>query len=146
MGKSTHKLSHSPTWNSWHSMKARCYNKNHSAYSRYGGRGIKVCDSWLNSLENFVKDMGIRPDGMTLDRIDNDGNYTPDNCKWSTKHEQVINRRINRKITYKGRTDYIAQFAIDYGINLNTLHDRLRRGWSIDDAIERPVAKKLTNY
>lgn len=127
-------------------MKARCYNKNHSAYSRYGGRGIKVCDSWLNSLENFVKDMGIRPDGMTLDRIDNDGNYTPDNCKWSTKHEQVINRRINRKITYKGRTDYIAQFAIDYGINLNTLHDRLRRGWSIDDAIERPVAKKLTNY
>ena len=90
--------------------------------------------------------MGIRPDGMTLDRIDNDGNYTPDNCKWSTKHEQVINRRINRKITYKGRTDYIAQFAIDYGINLNTLHDRLRRGWSIDDAIERPVAKKLTNY
>ena len=127
-------------------MKARCYNKNHSAYSRYGGRGIKVCDRWLNSLENFVKDMGIRPDGMTLDRIDNDGDYTPDNCKWSTKHEHVVNRRTNRKITYKGRTDYIAQFAIDYGINLNTLHDRLRRGWSIDDAIERPVAKKLTNY
>lgn len=83
----------SPTYYSWVSMKTRCYNVNHKAYKDYGGRGIKVCRRWLNSFENFLLDMGERPIDKTLDRINNNGNYEPLNCKWSTSSEQNNNQR-----------------------------------------------------
>lgn len=82
----------SPTFKSWESMKARCYNKNHHKYPIYGGRGIMVCERWMKFL-NFLEDMGERPNNKTIDRIDPDGNYEPNNCKWSTSLEQRHNRR-----------------------------------------------------
>ena len=86
----------SPTWNSWSSMKKRCNNENHVSYQSYGGRGIKVCDRW-NVFDNFLEDMGERPNGKTLDRIDVDKGYFPENCRWATLSEQQKNKRNNNK-------------------------------------------------
>jgi hypothetical protein len=86
-----------PLYDTWQGMKKRCNNPNNDNYKYYGGRGIKVCERWLNSYENFALDMGERPKGHTLDRINNDGNYEPSNCKWSSLSEQNSNRRNSRK-------------------------------------------------
>lgn len=80
-------------YNSWHSMKARCYRPSHPMYEYYGARGIRVCKRWYRSFENFLADMGPRPEGTSIDRIDNDGHYTPSNCRWATPTDQRANRR-----------------------------------------------------
>ena len=83
----------SPTYISWGGMKGRCLNPKNCAFRWYGGRGISICSRWLNSFENFLEDMGERPRGMTLDRINSDGNYEPENCRWATKKQQVSTQR-----------------------------------------------------
>ena len=89
----THGMSNTRTYITWQHMKDRCYNSNHVYYDNYGGRGITVCGMWLDSFENFLEDMGERPEGQSIDRINNDGNYEPSNCRWATRKEQYANSR-----------------------------------------------------
>lgn len=88
----------------WDAMIQRCVNTNDRNYHNYGGRGIRVCDRWLNSFENFLEDMGRCPDGMTLERIDNDGDYCPENCRWTTLHDQLRNKRTNVRVMINGES------------------------------------------
>ena len=94
----THGYSNHPLYSIWQGMIARCTNPRMSGFANYGGRGIRVCERWLKSFENFVNDMGERPDGYSIDRIDNDGDYSPDNCRWADSRTQALNR--NRKLIF----------------------------------------------
>ena len=94
----THGLWGQPLYNTWVNMKQRCYNPNFRDYKNWGGRGIKVCDRWINSFSNFINDMGERPDGKSLDRINNDGDYEPSNCRWATSKEQIKNQRNTKSV------------------------------------------------
>lgn len=135
----------SPTYRSWYSMHCRCLDQSNKSFIRYGGRGITVCPRW-KKFENFLIDMGFRPAGHTLDRINNDGNYEPGNCKWSTLEEQQNNRRDNRYFEYQGRTQTISQWAREYGMSHYTLGARLLKSkWSISDALETPVRRRRPN-
>lgn len=119
------------TQRSYRAMRTRCECKNNTNYPLYGGRGIKICDRWSDStygLTNFFNDMGDRPEGMTLDRIDVNGDYCPENCRWANLEQQNNNRRSSRYITYNGKTQSISQWSRETGVNHRTLGLRLRRG------------------
>lgn len=120
----------------WISMIARCCNPDSSSYSNYGARGINVCDRWRDSFVAFIADVGRRPSpSHSIERIDNDGDYTPSNTRWATKAEQVRNTRRNKYVTYNGETMILTDWAARAGIGPNTLGTRLSRGWSVEDVI-----------
>ena len=123
----------------WHGMKARCFNPRESHFTDYGGRGITVCAEWL-SFEGF-RDWALAngyADNLTIDRIDVNGNYEPNNCRWATTVEQANNTRRNHKITFNGKTQNIKQWADELGINYYTLHSRITKSkWDVEKALSK---------
>lgn len=143
--KCHHSFSKTPTHNSWLSMKSRCYNKSNSSYKDYGGRGIKVCKRWLGKrgFKNFLDDMNIRPENTTLDRINNEGNYESQNCRWANVDTQARNRRSTLSIEYKGETKCLMDWSLCLNIPYRRLMSRIWRSkWSIEKAFETPVLNK----
>lgn len=125
------------TYSIWKGMRARCNNANNPAFHRYGGRGIKVCERW-NDFENFLEDMGEKPDGFTIDRIDNNGNYCPENCRWATRIEQANNTRNNVFIEYDNQKLSTRQWDRELGLCLGTTWQRIfTLGWTIEKAIAK---------
>ena len=123
----THGMSKTPTWYSWDAMVRRCTDESFEPYKRYGGRGIKVCESWMR-FENFLADMGERPEGTTLDRRDNDKGYEPDNCRWATFEEQSNNRGdYNLKVERGGENITVAQLAEIDGVSLSEAYRRANK-------------------
>lgn len=144
-------------WNVWRNMRRRCNDPNTINYKRYGGRGIKVCDRW-KSFENFFSDMGECPEGLTLDRVDNDKNYAPDNCRWATHKEQSRNQSTTRLLTFEDETRCLEDWANLVGLDPTTLARRLKkapiekvlisrwyngRGWVTET---KPSRKKMSAF
>lgn len=127
----------------WTHIKSRCLNKKVPEYKHYGGRGISICDRWRESFENFIADMGSRPSALhSIDRIDNNGNYEPSNCRWSTQKEQTNNTRANRKVLIDSETKNMTQWADSIGIKKEIIFKRLKRGISGKRLLEAPFAPK----
>ena len=125
---------YSRTYTTWLNMRNRCNNPNNDAYENYGGRGIAVCSEW-DDFEKFLSDMGERPKGMSIERIDNNQGYFKENCRWATSKEQHSNKRNNHTISFKGEDMTITQLAEKVGVKRSTLYYRLKNGWSIEKAI-----------
>jgi hypothetical protein len=128
------------------SMKMRCYNVRFIEYPRYGARGITVCDRWRNTFASFLADVGPRPSSQhSIERRDNDGNYTPENCYWATRIEQANNTRRNRRISLYGRTQTLAQWCRELGVKPYTLKDRIYKlGWTPEKALMTPTRNYRT--
>jgi hypothetical protein len=142
-----HGLRFTRTYQVLHSIKDRCYNPKNKHYHNYGGRGIKVYAPWLDGEDGFklfCEYMGECPEGMSIDRIDNDGDYCPGNLRWATQEEQMNNTRSNVWYTHGGETKTVAQWAKCLGINISTLWGRLKR-WSVERAFTTPVKAKHAN-
>jgi hypothetical protein len=130
----THGMTGTATHGTWKAMVSRCTNKSHKNYSHYGGRGITICEHW-RKFENFLADMGEKPKGLTLERIDNDGNYEPGNCRWATQAEQSRNHSRNHNITLFGITLCLSDWAKWCGVNKSTVYARLSRGKTYEEAL-----------
>jgi len=124
----------------WNLMRQRCSNKNLKTFKHYGGRGITVCERWRNSFDAFLDDMGRRPsEKHSIDRIDNNGNYEPGNCRWTTQRQQSRNKRTNRKILFNGLLLSVIEWCEITGVSKNCLLTRLNRGWSVEQALTKSV-------
>lgn len=144
--KKTHGCSKTRAYKSWDHMLDRCKNPKTTYWNEYGGRGIKVCERWMK-FENFLADMGERPEGTSIDRINNNGNYEPENCRWATKKQQQQNRRVAHKLTHDGTTMTLSEWSRRAGLKTSTLSERLRRGMGIKDALTKsvgPNGRRLT--
>jgi len=135
-----HGRHNTPTYFVWRSLFGRCYIKTNTSWHNYGARNIKVCKRW-HKFENFFSDMGEKPAGTTIDRIDNTKGYEPGNCRWVTMKQNQRNRRNNRLISYNGRTQCLSAWAEEFEINESTLASRLDRGWTIERALTKPTRK-----
>jgi hypothetical protein len=129
----------SPEYRVWASMIQRCENPARKSYASYGGRGIRVCPAWRLSFEAFLADVGPRPAGTSLDRIDGDGDYEPGNVRWATPLQQANNARTNLLVTFNGETRTRAEWARHLGIKYFTLRQRLDKGWPVEKAFTTPV-------
>lgn len=137
----THGMSKTRLYNTWCCMKARCENKNNTSYDIYGGKGVSVCDEWRTDFLNFYNwayENGYNDD-LSIDRIDGDGNYEPNNCRWATAKEQANNICTNRMITVDGVEHTSSEWSDITGFKANTIRERLERGWTEYDAVNRPL-------
>ena len=143
--RKTHGEAKTRLHNIWLKMRGRCANPTDPAYPRYGGRGIKVCEEWEASYERFAewaRSNGYQGD-LTIDRIDNDGNYKPSNCRWASYAEQNRNYGRNRPVNYRGRSVLVCDLAEEVGLPQDILKNRIfRYGWSVEEAVSTPVLKK----
>lgn len=140
----THGMTNTRIFHEWQSMLQRCNNPNNQRYEDYGGRGIKVCDEWIDSFVSFCEwsmDNGY-DEALTLDREDVDGNYSPDNCRWVTNFEQQSNKRNNRIIECNGEKHILNEWARITGLNAQTIAWRIDRGWSVEEALCTPSRKQ----
>lgn len=135
-----HGLSRSPEYSIWKHIHQRCSNPHDGEYSNYGGRGIEVCKRW-SSFELFYEDMGPRPPGTTLDRKDNDGGYSKENCRWVPTSVQNNNQRRNVQVTFRGRTQTASEWAREFGLAPGVVLNRLRAGWGTKKALTTPLLK-----
>lgn len=137
------KSGHSRTYQSWLSMRQRCsLGEDDRRWEYYAGKGIKVCREWEESFEAFLLDMGQRPPGRTIDRIDSEKGYSKDNCRWASSKEQQRNKRSNSVVEFNGRVQCLSDWAEEYGIRLHTLRQRLITGWSVEKALTHPIRKR----
>ncbi len=134
----------SAEYTTWQNMKSRCFNTGNSYWYNYGGRGITVCAHWKNSYENFLADMGRKPTPRhSLDRIDNNGNYEPGNCRWATRETQNKNSRHYKPYTTKDGIIDRGEVALHLGITTSGIRDRIKKlGWSVEDAVSIPKGKR----
>jgi hypothetical protein len=132
-------MTDTPEWKSWVSMRQRCHYPASIGYKNYGARGIRVCDRWMNSFENFYADMGDRPGGTSLERIDNDGDYCPENCTWATAPEQGANQRTNRFLEYDGKRLTVMQWSRLTGLSKHVISRRIKKGWPVEKALATPL-------
>lgn len=136
---------HISEYRSWEAMRRRCYDKTHHRYSIYGGRGIRVCDRWRDSFQNFLADMGKKPTPKhTVERKDNDGSYEMSNCRWATRTEQARNMRRSVFVEYEGERMLLLDVVAKLKLNRSVVQGRLRIGWSLEEAISVPVRAKKT--
>jgi hypothetical protein len=137
--RTTHGMWKTTEYRIWQMMKDRCSNPNKKTYHRYGGRGIQVCERWKTSFVNFYQDMGPRPEKKTLDRVDNDGHYCPDNCEWRTKKEQSNNRNNNAILVFEGRRQNITEWSRELGFPRNMVNSRINSlGWTVRRTLTTP--------
>lgn len=129
-----HGLSRWVVYDTWKAMIKRCHSPKSPSYKNYGARGIVVCEQWRSSFTQFRIDMGVRPDGTTLDRIDNDAGYSPENCRWATQDQQAANKRNTFYVQENGETHKVLSLRLAAVVKYSTLSARIRRGWSIADA------------
>lgn len=137
----THGKSRTSEYTVWSEMRGRCYRSSHARYADYGGRGITMCDAWRESFEAFYRDMGLRPSAKhQIERRNNDGPYSPNNCEWATQMEQVNNRRVTIWIEANGERLLVSEWAAKTGIHAERIRERLRRGWTPAAAVLTPNA------
>lgn len=139
----THGKSYTREHRIWRGMLDRCSNPRNSRYDKYGGRGITVCERWVNDFSAFLADMGEAPNRMMeIDRIDNERGYEPRNCRWATRKQQNLNKRNNRRLSFSGLTMTVTEWAERIGIARRTIHQRLRRGWPVARALSDPLGTR----
>lgn len=138
----THGMRQTAVYAAWCDMRKRCLNVDSTSYKHYGGRGIGICRRW-QKFENFLADMGPRPRHRSLDRIDNSRGYSPKNCRWATKKQQMYNRRCTLYVRFRGRKVLLAALASQYGLAYGTLHQRIYRyKWEVSRAVLQPSREK----
>lgn len=135
-----HGLTLHPLYTVWNDMKARCFNRKDRSYPRYGGRGITVCNEWRNEFQTFYNWATVNgyARGLQIDRIDNEGNYEPCNCRWATRSENGRNKRNNRIIEFNGKAVCLSEWGEMTGLTAETIHKRIKRGWPLDRVLRLP--------